>query len=75
MRWFPQKFNDSFAILVFLSLLAFTGWLLQQQVEKDVVLLLLGAEIAWIGNIVQFFYRKAPTEPDPPPEPREPPRG
>lgn len=75
MKWFPQKFNDSFALVFVMVLLAGTAWLLLQGVERDVMTILLGAEITWIGQIVSFYFRKSPTEIDPPPERQGVPRG
>lgn len=69
MRWTPQKWNDTFGIIIFLALLVFTAWLLLTGVDKDIITILIGAEIAWIGQIVSFYFRKAPSEPEPPTEP------
>ena len=49
----PRSFNDTLAL--FLVLLVFISWYLFKPSD-----LVLGATIAWVGQIVTFYFRKAP---------------
>lgn len=64
MRFLPRNWNDAFGWWIFSVSIALDVWLVGfSGVEREVVTLILGAEFAWIGSIVTYYYRKAgPTD-------------
>lgn len=64
MKWLPQQFNDSLALLLVLLIFGVFGYGLWAAVTQDYKLdgiaLILGALITWGSLVVQFFFRKAP---------------
>lgn len=60
MRWVPQKFNDTLAVLSVIGLVGFTAWVLQSGFATEPASMVLGAVIAWLGSIYQFYFRKSP---------------
>lgn len=72
MKWLPQKFNDSLALLLvalIFAVFAYATWATVALGYKlDGAGIILGALITWGGAVVMFYYRKAPpTPPEPPP--------
>jgi hypothetical protein len=66
MKWGPQRFADSFAVLTVILFLAFIGWLVVRGL--DPASMIVGTLTSILLLIYQHFYRKAgPTPPADPP--------
>jgi hypothetical protein len=59
MLW--KTYRDQLTLFVFVVLIAFLGYCVVTDKGAEII---IGAIIAWIGNIVQFYYRKSgPAQP------------
>ena len=65
MRWFgPKAWNDVLALILIISILGYSAWLLcQVNIEKEIMMFILGVLFAKFGDIVQYYFRKKEGEP------------
>ncbi len=58
----PQNWNDILALVLLFGFPAFWVFLLASGVAENILLLLLGATIGFVGQVVTFYFRKSPPE-------------
>ena len=54
MGW--KTFRDRLTLIIFVVLIGFLGYCVVMDKGAEMI---VGAIIAWVGNIVQFYYRKS----------------
>lgn len=58
MLW--KTYRDQLTLFVFVVLIGFLAYCVVMDKGAEMI---VGAIIAWVGNIVQFYYRKRESEP------------
>lgn len=64
MLW--KTFRDQLTLIVFIVLLGFLAYCVVYDRGAEMI---VGAIIAWVGNIIQFYYRKKSGEEEKPATP------
>ena len=69
MKWTPRHWNDVLAILLLIGLPLYWRWLMAAGISQDVLMVIVGALLGHFGQVVTYYFRKAPpsqeTEPNP----------
>ena len=60
MRWVPQRFNDTLAIVTVVLFIGFLGWVVSRGDLNDAIMLIVGQLLAMLVLIYQFYFRKKP---------------
>jgi hypothetical protein len=60
MRWLPRNWNDVLALILFLMLPVYWGWLLKAGVPEATINMIVGAGLVWFADVVKFYFRKGP---------------
>lgn len=60
MLW--KNFRDQLTIMLVLLLIGFLGYCAWRNVSTEIIMMIVGAIIVWLGQMVTFYYRKRTTE-------------
>ena len=58
----PKRWNDLLALIVIALIVGSWALLSRVGLSQEQQGLIIGAGIVWVGNIVQFYFRRAPPE-------------
>jgi hypothetical protein len=62
MKFAPQNWNDILSLVLLFGFPAFWVFLLASGVAENILLLLLGATIGFVGQVVTYYFRKSPPD-------------
>lgn len=60
MKFAPKNWNDVLAIILVVGLPLYWRWLLALGLPTEIVMVIIGALIGNFGQVVTYYFRKAP---------------